>query len=487
MNLQAILENGDGNTLDAIGRDQSIKVTQIEYSDGPMKLPNGMSYDQAIELLKRRKKYETEETNFLETFDVFPWDGAHAINVVLKEKFGWASQTPTPGFFGDTPPAMITVEVGPNLFTQVPWGSFSLPGVAGRMETGVGAKDGRMCFQLSAVVQRKDEATIQDIFARVRSYLNQNSIYRGQAIKIRFRDDNGKKIRMPEPKFMDLNGTHEDMVIYSDDVQAQVKTNLFVPVTRVHDCLLNDIAIKRGVILGGPYGTGKTMAAMVAAKLATDNGITFVYVAHADELSDALKFAQQYQSPACVVFCEDIDRSVSGERSVAMDDILNLIDGIDTKKANIITVLTTNHLENINAAMLRPGRLDAVIEVLPPDAKAVVRLIQLYAGEALDPRADLADVGVVLSGQIPAVIAEVVKRAKLAQLGLQSKGTKVEKLTTAALLTSARSMRSQIDLLKRQSEKKPEEKPFESMFRNMILESFGDLPRKVNEIHSNVV
>ena len=39
-----------------------------------------------------------------------------------------------------------------------------------------------------------------------------------------------------------------------------------------------------------------------------------------------------------------------------MDDVLNIIDGIDSKKANIITVLTTNDLEGINPAMLRPGR-----------------------------------------------------------------------------------------------------------------------------------
>ncbi|MEX0632803.1 hypothetical protein M8494_14790 [Serratia ureilytica] len=45
-----------------------------------------------------------------------------------------------------------------------------------------------------------------------------------------------------------------------------------------------------------------------------------------------------------MIFCEDIDRAVSGERSVAMDDILNILDGIDTKANNIITVLTTNQL-----------------------------------------------------------------------------------------------------------------------------------------------
>lgn len=58
----------------------------------------------------------------------------------------------------------------------------------------------------------------------------------------------------------------------------------------------------------GTYGTGKTMAATVASRLAVDAGITYVYVPRADELSDAIEFAKQYQSPACVIFCaEDIE------------------------------------------------------------------------------------------------------------------------------------------------------------------------------------
>ena len=37
-----------------------------------------------------------------------------------------------------------------------------------------------------------------------------------------------------------------------------------------------------------------------------------------------------------MIFCEDIDRAITGERSVEMDDILNILDGIDTKGNNLI-------------------------------------------------------------------------------------------------------------------------------------------------------
>jgi transitional endoplasmic reticulum ATPase len=80
----------------------------------------------------------------------------------------------------------------------------------------------------------------------------------------------------------------------------------------------------------------------------------------------------------------------------------------------LIVCLTTNHVDHIEPAMMRPGRLDAVISVKAPDAVASVNLVKLYARGRLDPQDDFARVGEKLSGQIPAVIREVVERSKLA-------------------------------------------------------------------------
>ncbi len=365
-------------------------VAEVIYHGDKLVLPERMGIDAAVELLLRRKEFLEEKVQLQEMFDVFPWDGANAIDVVLTKKFGWSAATATPGFFGPTPPKLISIEVDYNVTKQVPWGSFSLPGVDGLLSTSIDRKEGRVHFQLIAKVKRKDEATIRSIFEEVRAYLKDNSIYKGKAIKMRFLDNNGNILDMPEPKFMDTSAISENMVIYPEAVQTQIGINLFTPIKRVKDCIANNIPIKRGVLLGGTYGTGKTLAATVASKIAVDNGITYLYIPRADELSHAIGFAKQNQSPACVVFCEDIDRALSGERSVEMDDILNVIDGIDTKSTNVIVVLTTNDLNAINPAMLRPGRLDAVIEVLPPDAKAVERLLRLYGGAAIEASTDLS-------------------------------------------------------------------------------------------------
>lgn len=450
------------------GEAQIVAVTDIQYHGEKLTIPEGMTLPQAIDLLERRAEYEKEKTQFSESYNVLPWDGTHALAAVLVRKFGWAPATSTPSFFGDQPPQLITIETAPGVFAQVPWGRFSLPNVKGYIETSVSRKDGRYVFSIDAVILRMNEHTVRSLFAEVREYLKTGSIYQGKAVKIRFRDNDGQPLQMPEPKFLDTDKINPDGLIYAADVMAAVKTNLFTPVSRAADCIANGIPVKRGVLLAGTYGTGKTMAATVASRLAVDAGITYVYVPRADELSDAIEFAKQYQSPACVIFCEDIDRSVNGERSVEMDDILNILDGIDTKNANIITVLTTNDLESINPAMLRPGRLDAVINVTPPDAAAVEKLIRLYGADTVAADADLSEVGKQLENNIPAVIAEVVKRAKLSQLALQAPGTKVSQISAEALIEASKTMRAQVTLLRERSEAKEAKPTVDSVMRDLV-------------------
>jgi len=431
-------------------------------------IPKGATIDQAIDLLVRRKKFEEEETCIRRGFPVFPLDGAVALDRVLNRLYGWAPAIATPGFFTSNPPQLIAVNVGPNEVKQVPWGRFKLPNVEGHVDTSTErGESGCLTFQVVATVKRKNEDEIQRLFTEISSEIKAHSIYRGKAIKIRFRDDEGDPLDMPKPIFLDTSHIREDQLIYSQVVMDAVQTNLFTPIRRAHDCLKNGIRLKRGVLLGGQYGTGKTLAAAVASKIAVDTGITYVYAERADELKDAVEFAKQYQSPAAVVFVEDIDRDITGERTHEMDAVLNTIDGVDGKHHNIVVVLTTNALDKVHKAMLRPGRLDAVINITPPDGPAVERLIRMYGNGLVRDDSDLSEVGVVLQGNIPAVIEEVVKRAKLSQLAIQSEGSPLNEISQVALLEAAHTMRMQIELL-RGGEPKADTTPFEDRLVHLI-------------------
>jgi transitional endoplasmic reticulum ATPase len=489
--IEQVAAEAAGKTLNDVP--QAVNVAEVVHHGDKLILPENLDIQGAIDLLERRAEYLDQDFEFSEKFDAFPWDGAAALQRALIKLYGWAPAVSTPSFFGPQAPKLHNIEVAPGVFEKVPWGRFSLPNVSGHVDTQVTKKANRTMFSLNASVLRKDEGTITKLFNAVREELRTGSIYRGKAIKIRFRDDNGGVVAMPEPSFIDTNVINP-VLIYTQAVKAALETNLFTPITRIHDLVLNGMRAKRGVLLGGVFGTGKTLAATVAAKLAVEVGVTYIYVPRADELADAIEFAKQYQNPAAVVFVEDIDRSLDGERTEEMDDILNIIDGIDTKTANIITVLTTNALENINPAMLRPGRLDAVINITPPDAAAAEELVRAYGGDAIRRDTDLSAVAKALDGVIPAVIAEVVHRAKLVQLKWEQPGRKIGSISAEALLEAAETMQMQIALLapKKAAELPTLDKVFRSVVQDVVDnasetgENVVDTEEAIGKVHRNL-
>lgn len=435
-------KSNSGKTLNA--EPTAYSAAEVVHHGEKVILPESMDIDQAMDLLKRRKAYLSQEVVTVQEFDAMPYDGAAALERVLTARYGWA-----PAVRGDwgSPPVLISVQSGLGEMMQVPWGRFSLPNVSGTIETGVNqAPTGRITFRLVARCLRGDEAELRRLFALVVEEVRENSIYRGKAVQIRFKDGDGDNLQMPEVSFLDT-AVDESQLIFSRSLQDSIETNLFTPIDRLDDCEANGIQFKRGVLLAGTYGTGKTLAARVAAKKAVAAGLTYLYIKHAAELPLALEFARLYQSPGAVVFVEDIDRELDGERDDDMDQILNTIDGIDGKRHRIMVVTTTNDLGAINPAMLRPGRLDAVINVTPPDAEAVQRLLRSYGGNSIPLSENLSEAGRILDGQVPAVIAEVVKRAKLAQLRRLPAGSKVDILTGAALAEAANTMAGQVQLL----------------------------------------
>lgn len=415
-------------------------------------LPEGMSLRDGIKWLERKEEELEQEVAINEVFDAYPADGAHALAQTLKAIYGFTALKSKRGFFGSTPPTMIGVKTGPNPAdtVQVPWGQMQIPGVEGYLETGIQIVKGRPVFTLGGIVKRKNEREINKVATHVREYLNENSIYQGKAIRIDFPNlEDANSLQDFEPEFMDTSNTDPNQLIFSQDVQANIHSNLFTPIISTERCRKANIPLKRGILLAGPYGTGKTMTANVAAKHAEDNGWTFLYLKDVNDLATAIQFAKMY-SPA-VIFAEDLDNALgTSQRDSEVNNILNTIDGVDSKDSEIVVCLTTNHVDRINKAMLRPGRLDAVINVTPPDAEAALKLVTQYASGQLDPSGDFSRVGTMLSGSIPAVIRETVERAKLSAISSTEGSDDALVIRAQDLEVAAKSMEGQLKLLKPQ-------------------------------------
>ena len=115
-----------------------VAVAEIQRFGDKLTLPEGMKLETAIDLLQRRAEYEEEETEFSESYDVFPFDGAHALNEVLIRMYGWAPATGTP-LSSDvtqarafsrpslkcTPRLVTSAEVRTYIVRGVPWRSSS--------------------------------------------------------------------------------------------------------------------------------------------------------------------------------------------------------------------------------------------------------------------------------------------------------------------------------------------------------------------------
>lgn len=411
--------------------------------------PREMTEDEAIEQLERKKEQLKMEVAIHEPIDCFPLEGAWALMQCLANKYGWVNAQPTPGFFGPKPPQMVQLETGYGEYTQVIWGDFNVPGVKGFIRTTSEFSAGSPRFVIGGLVQKRFEGEVRALAQMVREFVKLNSLYKGQAVKITTELVDGKEYKMSlnrPPNFLDLSRVNEEELTFSDETQYQIETNVFTLIEKTDLCRQHRVPLKRGVLFEGPYGTGKTLTAFVTAKKAVANGWTFIYLDRVAAIKEALIFARRYAP--CVIFAEDIERIVqqADGRTVAIDDVLNTIDGIDGKNQEVLTIFSTNHVEQISKAMLRPGRLDAVISIGAPDAKAAEKLVRVYAKNLLSANESLEEAGKELHGQIPATIREVVERAKLYAISRLGEGAEL-RITGEDIRRSAVGMKSHLAFL----------------------------------------
>lgn len=435
---------------------QPVQVANLRYEGTAITLPalpRNMPIPDAIKSLQMAQEYAETEVTVVEFIDSFVWDAAVALDKAIKRTYTIAVQRKVPGnrFTPDRPPATIGVDVGNGEIRQVPWGRTFLPNVDGYLDVGMELKDGRVILVLSATVKRMFEDEIRKLAMLTREILTKESIYKGKAFRMKFTDPDDNYLNIV-PKWIDVSRADESMLVLAPEVEDMVRTNLFAPLEIPERLMEDGIPFKSGVLLAGHYGTGKTMSALIAAKKAVMTGITFLQVEDPEEFARAVEFVRPYQ-PA-VVFCEDIDRVMNGPRTKEIDSILNTVDGINSKSNEIMVVLTTNQEDSIYPGMIRPGRIDTVIEFLRPDAPTIKRLLRMYAGDTLDPKADLSEAAKLLEGQIPAIVQQAVVRSRKSARRRNPLAKKVM-ISGDALTESARTMQRQIELLERKPKKEP--------------------------------
>lgn len=413
--------------------------TSIKHEGKEIILPNEpgpMDYDDAINTIARIRDQENQEFDVKELIGGAPWDCAVAVYRAMQELYGVVLSESIQTFFGPIRPDFLTVHTGhrDEDRVQVPIGQVSLPGVSKPIMIELN----RLGVVIGGVVRKRDRAVLVRIANKAREMLRTQSVYKTKSV--RFGVDEGGNLQLNvQPEFIDLTSVKEADMIHNPETEALIKTSIFSPLKNTAACRKHRIPLKRGVLLSGRYGTGKSLTARVTAKVANDNGWTFIMLDRSQGLKAAIEFAKNYQP--CVIFAEDIDRAADRAKE-SVNDLVNMLDGLITKDMEMMVVLTTNHLESIDQALLRPGRFDAVISILPPDGPTAERIIRMYARDLLAADADLSPVHPLIDGNIPAMLREVVERAKLSMLGEDR-----EQLSVDDLYVSALGMKHHMELL----------------------------------------
>ena len=150
---------------------------------------------------------------------------------------------------------------------------------------------------------------------------------------------------------------------------------------------------RRGYLLHGPPGTGKTSFSFA---LAGDLDIDLYTLSLPDTNDDTLKTLFADLPPKCVVLLEDIDavglhrsthpnasdkESSKRDKGPTFSGLLNTLDGVGSKEGRIL-IMTTNHVETLDDALIRAGRVDKMAEFELADASVISQLFGFIFGHS---------------------------------------------------------------------------------------------------------
>lgn len=148
------------------------------------------------------------------------------------------------------------------------------------------------------------------------------------------------------------------------------------------------IPYKRSLLLFGSPGAGKTSLIQALAGRYKRN-LAILSPSHPEMSDDGLKAAVQRVPNKSIIVLEDVDAIFADGRSKREGDkssltfsgVLNALDGVGASAGQIF-ILTTNHREKLDPALIRNGRVDCHIEFTDADAEQAAELFRQFYSEA---------------------------------------------------------------------------------------------------------
>lgn len=175
--------------------------------------------------------------------------------------------------------------------------------------------------------------------------------------------------------------TWEDLFLPSsikDEVQSLVENFL----ESKDFYLKNRIPWKRGILLYGKPGNGKTSIIRTVMSMYNFKPVTIAPGANDEDVREAFSYAEE-QSPSLLYF-EDLDSLL--EKSVDISSFLNLMDGISAKNG-LLVIATANEVKKLKANITdRPSRFDRKFEIPLPNQEMAYIYLKRWFGNLITTR-----------------------------------------------------------------------------------------------------
>ena len=200
----------------------------------------------------------------------------------------------------------------------------------------------------------------------------------GDVVKLRLIDGGDKggiEVERPAVRLRDVAGM--------EHVKQRLELAFLAPLRNPEMRKLYGKSLRGGLLLYGPPGCGKTF---IARAIAGELGASFLSIGLSDVLDmyygeSERKLHELFETARrmapCVVFIDEID-ALGRKRSfmresvgrMLVNQLLLELDSISSENEGLFVLAATNHPWDVDTALRRPGRLDRMLLVLPPDAPA---------------------------------------------------------------------------------------------------------------------
>jgi SpoVK/Ycf46/Vps4 family AAA+-type ATPase len=227
-------------------------------------------------------------------------------------------------------------------------------------------------------------------------------------------------------------------------VKDRLNASFLAPLNNPQLRKLYGKSLRGGLLLYGPPGCGKTF---LAKAVAGELGAQFLHVSVADVFDMYIGnternlhelFETARSSAPCVLFLDELDalgvkRTLtrnSGTRT-SVNQLLTELDGVGSENEGVYVLAATNHPWDVDPALRRPGRLDRMLLVLPPDQEAREAIFRTHLRDRPIASIDTKKLAKRTDGFSGADIAHVVDSASEVAL-LDSVNTGVPRMITMA-------------------------------------------------------